>query len=89
VFPALTCENLRGRRGAIPYKVDDCNRGKIGVGPVIGGLLSALLVLTYVLQRVYWMDVLTVFIAGAVARGALDRFRRAMRSRANSCDPSE
>lgn len=59
-------------------------RGKVGVLPVVGGFVSVLLVLIYVLQRVYWMDVLAVFLAGTVARDAVGRLRRVARSQVDA-----
>jgi len=39
------------------------------------------LVLIYVLQRVFWLDVLAILVAGAIARDAIAQFLRIARRR--------
>lgn len=58
-------------------------RGNGNIVRSLSGFVSVVLVLVYVIQRVYWLDVLAIFVAGAVARGVVDRlrFRSAMLDR--------
>ena len=54
---------------------------RVGSARAFGGLLSVVLVLIYVLQRVFWLDVLAILVAGAIARDAIAQFLRIARRR--------